>query len=143
MLIKSINENFDDDYIDPEEPLFHYNDEEKYNRNEDNDYIDPEEPLFHYSHGKSKEDNATSNSGLERFKGTDVKQCEERLYVNNGKILVTPFSRGKSFEVPVEEYDFIVPMRVAHLGSSNKRKPLVCYVQDSNGKRIGTAEMRK
>ena len=106
--------------------------------------IDPEEPLFHYSPAKSKEDNATDHSGLEEFKGTDREQCEERLYVNNGKILVTPFSRGKkSFEVPVEEYDFIVPMRFAHLGSSNKRKPPVCYVQDLNGKRIGTAEMRK
>lgn len=105
--------------------------------------IDPEEPLFHYSHGKSKEDNAAGRSGLEKFKGTDRKQCEERLYVNNGKILVTPFSGGKSFEVPVEKYDFIVPMRVAHIGSSNKRKPLVCYVQDLSGKRIGKAEMKK
>lgn len=73
-LIKSINENFDDD----------------------SPYIDPEEPLFHYSPAKSKEDNATDHSGLEEFKGTDREQCEERLYVNNGKILVTAFSRGKN-----------------------------------------------
>lgn len=39
VLIKSINENFDDDYIDPEEPLFHYDDER---------YANHEGSMFHY-----------------------------------------------------------------------------------------------
>lgn len=40
-LIKSINENFDDDslYIDPEEPMFHYDDER---------YANHEGSMFHY-----------------------------------------------------------------------------------------------
>ena len=140
-LIKSINENFDDDspYIDPEEPMFHYDDEKHANHEgsmfhyDDSPYIDPEEPLFHYDDVKHKEHAAP---GPERFKGTDIDQCEERLYVNNGKILVTPFSRGKSFSVPVEECEFIVPIRA-------KDKQPICWVNDSSGKRIGMTEMRK
>lgn len=150
-LIESINESsyepdfFEPDpekrnfYIDPEEPLFHYNDEKRPNRDSDNIFIDPEEPLFHYSDSERKEEKHTSWSPT-KFSGTDKAKCEKYLNVKNGNILVTnTLKKNSKFEVAVEECNFTIPMRTAY----SKNRQFMAFVYDLEGNYIGQTEVKE